>query len=244
MFADHGPAIEVDHLDINSAFPLPDYGPSAPSGRAGNAPVVVEPNKIENVIPCFTPNTLIATPKGERKVAALAVGDRIITRDNGIQEIRWLGERAYSRGELARAPHLSPVLIRAGALGDGLPEQDMIVSPNHRILVSNDKTALYFDEREVLVSAKYLVGLNGVETVEAPRVTYVHFMFQHHEVVLSDGAWTESFQPGDQSLAGLGNAQRLEIFEIFPELDSESGVTSYHSARRSLKKHEAKIVLF
>jgi hypothetical protein len=64
-----------------------------------------------------------------------------------------------------------------------------------------------------------------------------------HEVVLSDGAWTESFQPGDQTLRGLDNAQRNEIFEIFPELKSVQGLESYSSARRSLKRHEARLLM-
>ena len=211
-------------------------GAGAETGRANFA-------EIENVIvPCFTPGTLIATPKGERKVEDLQVGDRVITRDNGIQEIRWMGKRSLTGVDLDKAKHLKPVLIRQGALGNGLPERDMMVSPNHRVLVANDKTALYFEEREVLVAAKHLTGLEGVDVVETPWVTYIHFMFDQHEVVLSDGAWTESFQPGDQTLDGLGNAQRNEIFELFPELMTPEGRKGYQSARRSLKKHEAQLL--
>ena len=198
--------------------------------------------EIENVIPCFTPGTLIATPKGERRVETLKVGDRVITRDNGIQEIRWVGARDMTGAELEKAAHLKPVLIRQGALGNGLPERDMMVSPNHRVLVANDKTALYFEEREVLVAAKHLTGLEGVDIVDVSSTTYIHIMFDHHEVVLSDGAWTESFQPGDLSLAGIGNAQRQEILELFPELATREGLEAYSSARRSLKKHEAKLL--
>ncbi|MCB1339585.1 MAG: Hint domain-containing protein, partial [Pseudooceanicola sp.] len=149
---------------------------------------------IESVVPCFTPGTMIATPKGERAVETLAVGDRIITRDNGIQSIRWIGTRTLKGAELAA--HLMPVRIARGALGNGLPERDMLVSPNHRVLVASDKTALYFEESEVLVAAKHLTGLDGVDVVAAEDVTYIHFMFDQHEVVLSNGSWTESFQPG------------------------------------------------
>ncbi|MFK7835564.1 MAG: tandem-95 repeat protein [Sulfitobacter sp.] len=198
--------------------------------------------EIENIIPCFTPGTKIATPKGERLVEELRVGDRVITRDNGIQEIRWTGAREMSGAELERAAHLKPVLIQQGALGNDLPERDMMVSPNHRVLVANDKTALYFEEREVLVAAKHLTGLEGVDIVDVSATTYIHIMFDQHEVILSDGAWTESFQPGDMSLAGIGNAQRQEILELFPELATEEGIEGYASARRSLKKHEAKLI--
>ncbi|SPH21255.1 Bifunctional hemolysin/adenylate cyclase [Ascidiaceihabitans donghaensis] len=197
---------------------------------------------IENVIPCFTPGTLIATPKGERRVEDLAVGDRIITRDNGIQEIRWMGAKDMKAADFAKAQHLRPIMISQGALGGGLPERDMMVSPNHRVLVANDKTALYFEEREVLVAAKFLTGLDGVDVVDVAWTTYIHIMFEQHEVVLSDGAWTESFQPGDQTLAGVGNAQRNEIFELFPELETREGIDGYTSARRTLKKHEAALL--
>ena len=200
-------------------------------------------SNIEQIVPCFTPGTLIATPRGEMLVEDLQVGDRVITRDNGIQEIRWVGAREMSGEDLAAAEHLSPVLIRQGALGNGLPERDMMVSPNHRVLVANDKTALYFEDREVLVAAKHLTGLEGVDQVDVSGVTYIHFMFAQHEVVLSDGAWTESFQPGDLSLKGIGNAQRIEILELFPELDTSEGIAAYSSARRSLKKHEARLLM-
>ena len=200
-------------------------------------------NEIERIIPCFTPGTLIATPQGERRVEDLKAGDRVITRDNGIQEIRWIGTRCLTSDELQGAPHLQPVLIRRGALGNGLPERDMMVSPNHRVLVANDKTALYFEDREVLVAAKHLTGLEGVDMVETTAVTYIHFMFEQHEVVLSDGAWTESFQPGDLTLRGLDREQRNEVFELFPELQTMEGREAYTSARRSLKKHEAQLLV-
>ena len=197
---------------------------------------------IENVIPCFTPGTLIATPRGEVAVENLRVGDRIITRDNGMQEIRWLGRRDLSWTDLAAAPHLKPILIRQGSLGQDLPERDMMVSPNHRLLVANDRTALYFDEHEVLVAAKHLAAGKGIHSVDAAGAAYIHFMCDRHEVVLSNGAWTESFQPGDMTLKGMGNAQRSEIFDLFPDLKTDAGIGSYSAARRTLKRHEAMLI--
>ena len=43
------------------------------------------------------------------------------------------------------------------------------------------------------------------------RVTYVHIMFDQHEVVFSDGLATESFYTGDQAMAALAPAARAEI---------------------------------
>lgn len=251
------PADDLDTLDLRGSAEAENPGGSLSvtydAGNPENGTVTyfdsagvetgtVDFFNIEVVVPCFTPGTKIATPKGERNVEDLRMGDRVITRDNGIQEIRWIGKRQLSGQELRKAPHLNPVLIQAGALGNGLPERDMMVSPNHRVLVANDKTTLYFEEREVLVAAKHLTGLDGVDVVDICHVEYIHFMFDSHEVVLSDGAWTESFQPGQQSMDGLGNAQRNEIYELFPELRTREGLEQYQSARKSLKKHEASLL--
>ncbi|WP_417278317.1 Hint domain-containing protein [Celeribacter sp.] len=198
---------------------------------------------IEEIIPCFTPGTLIATPKGEMKVEELKVGDRVITRDNGIQEIRWIGHKVLTGAELAARRALMPVLIRQGALGAGLPERDMVVSPNHRMLVSNEKAALLFEEHEVLVAAKHLTRLEGVDVVEASGVTYIHVMFDRHEVVLSDGTWSESFQPGDYTLSGIGDEAREELFALFPELAEVSTRGGFSAARRILRKHEAELLV-
>ncbi|MFD1159343.1 Hint domain-containing protein [Roseovarius aestuarii] len=197
---------------------------------------------IENVIPCFTPDTVIATPRGEVRVQDLQAGDRVITRDNGLQPIQWIGKRGLTAQELQQAPHLQPILIRAGSLGHDLPERDLLVSPQHRILVNNDKTALYFEEREVLAAAKHLTDMEGVAQADAGDVTYIHFMFAQHEVVLSNGSWTESFQPGDQVLDGMSDDQRDEIFDLFPELRNQEGVHAYQAARKTLKRHEARLL--
>ncbi|WP_104019314.1 Hint domain-containing protein [Roseovarius nitratireducens] len=209
----------------------------------GNKTGQVDFKNIENIIPCFTPGTRIATPRGEVAVEDLREGDRIITRDNGLQEIRWVGARALGAADMETAPHLRPVLIRAGALGHGLPERDMLVSPQHRLLLTSERAALYFGEREVLAAAKHLTGIEGIDEVRANGTTYIHFMCDRHEVVLSDGAWTESFQPGEQVLDSMGDASREEIFTLFPELRESTSAEAYQAARRSLKHHEARLLV-
>ena len=243
---------DTDTLDLTGSGPLTVI-PSAPGAEDGIVEFYSDPAKtnligtlayseIENIIPCFTPGTLIATMKGEVPVESLQEGDKVITRDNGIQEIRWIGKRTLQRDELRRAPHLSPILIKAGSLGDGLPERDMMVSPQHRMLVAGDQTQLYFEEPEVLVAAKHLINNGSIQAIDTLRATYIHFMFDQHEVVLADGAWTESFQPGDQTLGAMGTAQRNEILELFPDLEMQTGRDDYVAARRVLKGYEAKLL--
>ena len=255
---------DTDVLDLSDAGPLKiffdeDLAPGDridPTGQAGEAGKVLfytdatkttiagelTFKEIENVIPCFTPGTLIATPNGQVPVEALREGDRVITRDNGIQEIRWTGARAMSARKLAIAANLRPILIRAGALGPNLPERDMMVSPQHRVLMTDHAPQLHFEDSEVLVAAKHLVNDRSILQMGAVETTYIHFLFDRHEVVLSDGAWTESFQPGDQNLGEMGDAQRAEIFAIFPELQTRDGLMDYAAARRSLKSYEAKLL--
>ena len=194
------------------------------------------------VIACFTPGTKIATIKGETLVENLVAGDKVITRDNGIQDLRWIGQKKIDWRIMTANPHLKPVLVRQGSLGHDLPERDLMLSPNHRVLVGNDRTALEFNASEVLVAAKHLIGGNSVRSIDSIGTTYIHFMFDRHEVVLSDGIWSESFQPTDNSLKGFGNSQRAEIFEIFPDLQSAQGRAAYGSARKSLTKEEAALL--
>ena len=137
-------------------------------------------------------------------------------------------------------PKLKPVLIKKGALGNNLPERDMLVSPNHRMLIANENTQMLFDEREVLVAAKHLVGQPGVHQLDTLGTEYIHVMFERHQVILGDGAWTESFQPGDQTIGGFDAEQRDEIFKLFPSLANEKGRRAYASARQSLKAFEAR----
>ncbi|KIC48989.1 Hint domain-containing protein [Tateyamaria sp. ANG-S1] len=241
---------DIDVIDLTgvNANVLPD-GPNSESGTIellddnGNVARRVTYSEIEQIIICFTPGTRIATPQGEVPVERLQAGDRVFTRDNGAQTLRWVGRRDLSPDEMRGNDSFQPVLIRMGALGKGLPERDMLVSPQHRMLVNSDLAEVMFEEREVLIAAKHLTGLDGVDQVRTGAISYLHLMFDQHEVVLADGAWSESFQPGDHSLRGIGAEQREEVLTLFPELDTLAGLDNYGAARVALKRHEAEILV-
>lgn len=153
-----------------------------------------------------------------------------------------MGNKQMSGAKLQAKPHLQPILVRKGSFGGGLPERDMLVSPNHRMLINNAEVGLLFNEPEVLVAAKHLINADkGITSVAASQTTYIHFMFNHHEVILPNGAWTESFQPGDQAMTGVSKEQRSEIVELFPALAHAEGREAFASSRLSLKAFEAKM---
>ncbi|MTE00730.1 hypothetical protein GIY56_10550 [Paracoccus sp. YIM 132242] len=171
-----------------------------------------------NVV-CFADDVLIETQGGPVRAGDLSVGTLVQTRDAGLQPIRWIGRRTLDGADLAARPQLRPVRIRKGALGAGIPQADLVVSPQHRILVRSRIAQKMFGAPEVLVAAKQLLTLDGIDIADdLDRVTYVHFLFDDHQIVISNGAETESLHTGAQALDSVGPAAREEILAIFPEL--------------------------
>lgn len=209
----------------------------------GNVIGTIAFSNVETIIPCFTPGTLIETDRGPVPSEAIRVGDRVLTRDSGYRSVRWCGRRDLSAAELAASPALRPVVIRRGAFGPDQPAQDMLVSPQHRLLLTGARAHLIAGETEVLAAALHLCGGSGISRAPAGSVSYVHFLFDQHEIVRSDGIWSESFQPGAATLGGLESAQRTEILTLFPELATEQGLGAYSAARLSLKPHEVRAIL-
>lgn len=200
-------------------------------------------SNIESIIPCFTPGTLIDTLRGPTAIEEIRRGDLVLTRDHGYQPVRWIGRRDLSVADLVVNPRLCPVRVRAGALGPGMPARDMLLSPQHRILVTSAQAELLTGESEVLAAARYFVDRPGFERAGPCTVGYIHLMFDEHEIVRSDGIWSESFQPGRATVDALGREQRDELLALFPELAMQSGITAYEPARMSVQAHEARLIL-
>lgn len=198
-------------------------------------------SNIEKVIPCFTPGVMISTDRGEVAVEMLQPGDLVMTRDHGLQPIAWIGSRKLGLADLIAQPCLQPVKIGQGALGYGLPLRDMLVSPQHRMLIEGALPEMLFGEAEVLVAATHLTALEGVSQMLTPGVTYIHLMFKRHEIISANGSWSESFQPAERMLDCMEIAQRDEIELIFPDLVRDAG--QYPAARLTLKSHEARVLL-
>lgn len=185
-------------------------------------------------VPCFVAGTLIATPDGERAAEALCPGDLVLTQDDGPQPLRWIGTR-----QVAATGDFAPIHIRANTFGD---HRDVLVSPLHRVLIRDNMAELLFGESEVLVAARDLVNDRSVRRREGGEVTYVHLLFDRHQVVFSDGLETESFLPGPQTTKSFEREIVAEISAIFPELDTETGSGYSPAARRTLKRYEADLL--
>ncbi|AZL57529.1 hypothetical protein EI545_00915 [Tabrizicola piscis] len=197
---------------------------------------------IEAIFPCFTPGTLITTDRGDIPVEALVPGDLVLTRDNGLQPLRWVGRRELSLLDLMADPDLQPVRIGLDALDGAGPVRPMLVSPQHRLLLEGARAELLFGEAEVLVAAKHLLGQTGVSRVlPTDGISYIHILFDQHEIVQSDGIWTESFQPAERMLSAMETEVRAEVLALFPALAQVDGQIT--SARPSLKAHEARVLL-
>lgn len=188
-----------------------------------------------NQVPCFVAGTRIRTPNGDVPVEALRPGDLVLTLDEGPQPMRWIGLR-----KVAATGQMAPIRIRAGTFG---AHTSLMVSPQHRILVRDSLAEFLFGEAEVLVAAKDLVNGWSVTRCEGGEVTYVHLMFDRHQVVFSEGLATESFLPGPQTIQLLDAPVMEELLALFPELDPFTGQGYGHAARRILTAWEARVLM-
>ena len=201
-------------------------------------------SNIENVIPCFTPGTLVETDRGPRPVESLREGDRVLTRDSGYRPVLWTGRRDLGLAEQIVRPELTPVLIEKDALAPGVPDRDMLVSPQHRMLLTGARAELIAGETEVLAAATHLTARAGIRRLgPVAPVSYIHILFEEHEIIRADGAWSESFQPGTATLDALAEPTRAEILTLFPNLATREGQQTYQAARISLRKHEVRAMV-
>jgi hypothetical protein len=166
---------------------------------------------------CFTLGTLVDTPDGPRLIEALEPGDLVTTMGNGSQPLRWTGSRHVPVAEMLQIPDLQPVEFATGAIGNARP---LRVSPQHRILLNDWRAQVFFGEDEVLIPAKAMVNGGTIRQIlPAGGVTYIHLLFDRHEIIVSEGALSESFHPGEAGLLALDDAQRQELALLFPGLE-------------------------
>ncbi|MCV2893076.1 Hint domain-containing protein [Lentibacter sp. XHP0401] len=191
---------------------------------------------------CFTPGTRINTSDGPRAIETLRQGDLVLTKDNGEQEIQWIGQRRMSGARLFAMPRLRPIRFRSGSLGIERPDEELVVSPEHRMLVKGAVARALFNTDEVLVRAKDMLNdHNVVIDSQLKEVTYVHLLLPKHQIVWANGVETESFHPANTALSTLSDEDRETLLAMRPDFEVQP--ERYGAfARRNLSASEAAIL--
>lgn len=168
-------------------------------------------------VPCFVAGTVIETATGPRPVETIRPGDLIVTRDSGLQPVRWAGQRTVHADALAAEERLRPIRIRKGALGGGLPRNDMLLSRQHRLLVTGDRVQQICGTDEVLLPALRFLDWPGVDMLppDGP-ISYHHLLFDRHQVIIAEGTATESLLLAEEARNRLPFRALLEIEALFP----------------------------
>ena len=218
----------VDYSD-NSQFSSGE-GITFQGASADNSSFTAE----NTAVTCFTTGTAIRTPRGDVAIDDLRVGDLVMTLDNGAQPVRWIGTSTHDAAALRAHPHLRPVLIARGRLGNN---RDLLVSRQHGMLVAGG-----------LARAIHLTDTPGIRIANGKRqVTYLHLMFDAHQVIFAENAASESFYPGSQAMMTISPMARLSLLQAFPDLTpdlTEQGIAKVYGGpartylhRRDVNRH-------
>lgn len=152
------------------------------------------------IVACFAAGTAIAVPGGSIAVERLRAGDLVRTRDGRDRPVRWIGSRAL---DLTRHPDptaAQPIRVRAGALADGVPARDLLLSPDHALFIAGG-----------LVPVRLLVNGGSIARQAGCRsVTYFHIELDSHDILLAEGAPAESYlDTGNRGLFDNASAPLL-----------------------------------
>ncbi|MBE7213275.1 MAG: Hint domain-containing protein [Gluconacetobacter diazotrophicus] len=204
------------HFNSTSTFPYSSVKVVGPDGTS--QPIRLVNGGQPADLPCFAAGTAIDTPRGPVAVEALREGDSVLlagggTGPGGWGTVRWVGSRGVRLDGHRRPEQVLPVRIRAGALADGVPARDLLLSPDHALLLDG-----------MLIPAKVLV--NGASITQDPRsgsIRYHHVMLDAHAPLLAEGAAAESFLDiGEHGVFGPQDGHRLVLHPAMAQRLRES----------------------
>lgn len=184
--------------------------------------------------PCFVAGTPILTPKGWRDVRALRPGDLVQTLDNGAQPILWRHERT-----VPGSGAFAPIRLAPGLMGN---DAALLLSPQHRLLLSCPLAEMLFGRHQVLVQAQHMLAHPGADRHPLAEVTYVHLLFERHEIVNARGAPVESLHLGPYAVDQLLAPSLTELVDLLPDLEGP-GASWHRTVRHCLKRYEVRALL-
>lgn len=184
----------------------------------GGASYITQTTPNSGAIPCFVRGTHIETSNGAVKVEDLRAGDFLRIQNGELVAAKLILSTKVSARLLYQNPKLRPICITAGCLGLGLPARDLLVSPQHRILVSSPIVKRMFGEQGALVAAIRLTSLPGIFQVDdIDDVEYFHIITPNHEILNSEGVLSESFLIGPEASNIINAAQMEDVASLFPD---------------------------
>ncbi len=192
--------VEVDPLEEvieqTFLFPLAQLQPETGYRLVGIDPETPRARMAEVACVSFTRGTHITMSDGRQcKIEDLRVGDRVLSRDNGVQTIRWIGQSTTRAvGDLA------PIRIEKGALNNA---NDLVVSPNHRLFIYQRSDQIGAGRSEILIKAKHLVNETTVRRMEGGFVDYFQILFDDHQIIFAEGIAAESLLLDERTTPAL-----------------------------------------
>ncbi|MEP2532920.1 Hint domain-containing protein [Shimia sp.] len=211
----------------------------------GGASYETQTNPNGGTIPCFLKNTRIATPDGWVHVQDLKPDDSVCDAQGNTLVVRQVLLRKVGIAESIYDYRLRPVLIRAGSLGAGLPERNLYLSRQHRVLVGSKIVRRMFGVPQVLVAAHQFLKLDRVELAPVTGAFhYYHLLLERHGVVVAEGLSCESFLIAQSSISAISDAARKHVFATFPEsrahgyqAESAALIPSRKQQQRLIERH-------
>ncbi|WP_338548452.1 Hint domain-containing protein [Roseovarius phycicola] len=193
--------VEVDrngHVAQIYVLPLAQVHPKTGYALVGIDPDTARQKFAEVACVSFSRGTQITTASGAQvPIEDLRVGDDVLTRDDGVQKIRWIGQSTVRAvGDFA------PIRIRAGALNN---TNDLILSPEHRLFIYQRSDALGAGRAEVLVRARYLVNGDTVVQEDGGFIDYFQLLFDEHQIIYAEGIAAETLLVDPRTRAALPN---------------------------------------
>lgn len=209
-------------LGANALDDVPILSVSVTSVQSSSQNQAATASDDQSFVTCFARGTQIFTQTGPVAIECLRVGDLLHTARNGLRPIRWIGKTRIPASRMTKNDKLRPVRITAGVLGQGRPARDLLVSRQHRMLVSCPIAQEMFDQPEVFISAIKLTALPGIFVdTSLSQVVYFHILLDEHEIIFAENAPTESFYAGTLALQALSNDAKNELRILFPQLGAD-----------------------
>jgi hypothetical protein len=179
------------------------------SDAAGNP--AIEASRDFSVV-CYARGTDIETPTGQARIEDLRAGDSVVTVQGNERTscaIKWIGRRCIDLLAHPRPEMVEPVRIRRGAFEENMPYRDLLVSPDHGVLVDGK-----------LICARQLVNGSTIHRETGlTSVEYFHVELYAHAILLAEGLPAESYL----NTGNLGFfANSGEPLELHPNLTDET----------------------